>query len=93
MRKVNHARWAAQYNTWLLIKLMPKGVVFSFPFHSFPFLSFPFLSFPFLSFPFLSFPFQSNPPPQPAGKADIGSIALPAGATTECQDLLGAGSR
>ncbi len=42
--------WAARYNTWLLIKLMPKGVVF-------PFLSFLFLSFPFLSFPFLSFPF------------------------------------
>ncbi len=26
--------WAAQYNTWLLIKLMPKGVVFSFLFDS-----------------------------------------------------------
>ncbi len=23
--------WAARYNTWLLIKLTPKGVVFSFP--------------------------------------------------------------
>ncbi len=23
-------RWAARYNTWLLIKLTPKGVVFSF---------------------------------------------------------------
>jgi len=22
--------WAARYNTWLLIKLTPKGVVFSF---------------------------------------------------------------
>ncbi len=22
--------WAARYNTWLLIKLLPKGVVFSF---------------------------------------------------------------
>ena len=22
--------WAAQYNTWLLIKLTPKGVLFSF---------------------------------------------------------------
>jgi len=47
--------WAARYNTWLLIKLMPKGVVF--PFLSFLFLSFPFLSFPFLSFPFLFFSF------------------------------------
>jgi len=28
--------WAAWYNTWLLIKLTPKGAVF-------PFLSFPFL--------------------------------------------------
>ena len=27
--------WAAQYNTWLLIKLMPKGIVFSFLFLSF----------------------------------------------------------
>ena len=26
------ASWAARYNTWLLIKLMPKGVVFSFLF-------------------------------------------------------------
>ena len=24
--------WAAQYNTWLLMKLMPKGIVFSFYF-------------------------------------------------------------
>jgi len=24
--------WAARYNTWLLIKLTPKGVVFSFLF-------------------------------------------------------------
>ncbi len=24
--------WAAQYNTWLLIELTPKGVVFSFSF-------------------------------------------------------------
>jgi len=53
--------WAARYNTWLLIKLTPKGVVFSFLFFSFLFLSFPFLSFPFLSFPFLSFPFLSFP--------------------------------
>ncbi len=49
--------WAARYNTWLLIKLTPKGVVFSFLSFPFPFLSFPFLSFPFLSFPFLSFSF------------------------------------
>jgi len=27
--------WAARYNTWLLNKLMPKGVVFSFLFFSF----------------------------------------------------------
>ncbi len=27
--------WAARYNTWLLIKLTPKGVVFSFLFFSF----------------------------------------------------------
>ena len=26
--------WAARYNTWLLIKLSPKGVVFSFLFFS-----------------------------------------------------------
>ncbi len=26
--------WAAQYNTWLLIELRPKGVVFSFLFHA-----------------------------------------------------------
>ena len=30
--------WAARYNTWLLIKLTPKGVVFSFRFFSFLFL-------------------------------------------------------
>jgi len=51
--------WAARYNTWLLIKLTPKGVVFSFLFFSFLFFSFLFLSFPFLSFPFLSFLFFS----------------------------------
>ncbi len=57
---LNVLTWAARYNTWLLIELMPRGVVFSFfPFLSFPFLSFPFLSFPFLSFLFLSFPFLS----------------------------------
>ncbi len=53
-----HAQpWAAQYDTWLLIKLTPKGIVFpslSVPFLSFPLISSPFLSF--LSFPFLSFP-------------------------------------
>ena len=27
--------WAAQYNTWLLIKLTPKGIVFSFMFFFF----------------------------------------------------------
>ena len=26
--------WAARYNTWLLIKLTPKGVVFSFLFYA-----------------------------------------------------------
>ena len=31
--KVRHAcPWAARYNTWLLIQLTPKGVVFSFLF-------------------------------------------------------------
>ena len=29
-----NAPWAAQYNTWLLIKLTPKGVVFSFLFNA-----------------------------------------------------------
>ena len=38
--------WAARYNTWLLIKLTPKGVVFSF------FLFFSFLFFLFFSFRF-----------------------------------------
>ena len=28
--------WAARYNTWLFIKLTPKGVVFSFLFFSMP---------------------------------------------------------
>ena len=37
--------WAARYNTWLLIKLSPKGVVFSFLFFSFLFFSFLFFSF------------------------------------------------
>ena len=30
LQTVLHIAWAAQYNAWLLIKLMPKGVVFSF---------------------------------------------------------------
>ena len=30
-RKSPHS-WAARYNTWLLIKLTPKGIVFSFLF-------------------------------------------------------------
>ena len=34
--------WTAQYNAWLLIKLTPKGVVFSFLFFSFLFFSFRF---------------------------------------------------
>ncbi len=29
-----HLFWAARYNTWLLMKLTPKGVVFSFLFLS-----------------------------------------------------------
>jgi len=37
----NVLTWAARFDTWLLIRLTPRGVVF-------PFLSFPFLSFPFL---------------------------------------------
>ena len=37
--------WAARYNTGLLIKLTPKGVVFSFLFFSFLFFSFLFFSF------------------------------------------------
>ncbi len=73
----NSNDWATRYNTWLLIKLTPKGAVFSFLFlflvfpplffsflfffFSFLFLFFSFLSFPFLSFPFLSFPFLSFP--------------------------------
>jgi len=44
-----HFAWAARYNTWLLIKLTPKGVVFSFLFFSFLFFSFLFFSFLFLS--------------------------------------------
>ncbi len=35
--------WAARYNTWLLIKLAPKGVDFSFSFFSFSFLFFTYL--------------------------------------------------
>ncbi len=53
--------WAAQYNTWLLIKLTPKGIVFllfsSLLFSSLLFSSLLFssLSFSFLSFSFLFF--------------------------------------
>ena len=55
--------WAARYNTWLLIKLTPKGVVFPFLFFvfflpfSFLFFSFSFLFFSFLFFSFLFFSF------------------------------------
>jgi len=31
---MEHTRWAARYNTWLLIKLTPKGIVFSLLFWS-----------------------------------------------------------
>ena len=41
------AFWAAQYNTWLLIKLTLKGIVFSFLFFSFLLFSFLFFSFLF----------------------------------------------
>ena len=51
--------WAARYNTWLLIKLTPNGVVFSFLFFSFLFFSFLFFSFLFFSFLFFSFLFFS----------------------------------
>ena len=47
--------WAAPY--WLLIKLMPQGVFFSFLFFSFLFFSFLFFSFLFFSFLFFSFLF------------------------------------
>ncbi len=40
LQEVKTGTWAARYNTWLLIKLAPKGVVF--------FLSFLFFSFSFL---------------------------------------------
>jgi len=46
--------WAAWCNTWLLIKLMPKGTVFSFLFFSFLFFSFLFFSVLFCSVLFLS---------------------------------------
>ena len=49
------AFWAAQYNTWLLIKLTLKGIVFSFLFFSFLLFSFLFFSFLFFSFLFFSF--------------------------------------
>ncbi len=32
--KYDNSLWAARYNTWLLIALTPKGVVFSFLFFS-----------------------------------------------------------
>ncbi len=38
--------WAARYNTGLLNKLTPKGVVFSFLFFSFLFFSFLFFLYP-----------------------------------------------
>ncbi len=38
--------WAARYNTWLLVKLTPKGAP-SLPFPSLPFPSLPFPSLPF----------------------------------------------
>ncbi len=46
--------WAAQYNTWILIKLTPKGIVFALLFFSFLFFSFLFFSFLFFSFSFLT---------------------------------------
>ncbi len=53
--------WAAWYNAWLLIKLMPKGAgvgdFFSFSFLFFSFLFFSFLFFSFLFFCFLFFSF------------------------------------
>jgi len=55
-----HSARAARYNTWLLIKLTPKGVVFSFLFFSFLFFSFLFFSFRFFSFLFFSFLFFSS---------------------------------
>ncbi len=54
-----HIVWAAQFNTWLLIKLTPKGVVFSFLFFSSLFFSSLFFSFLFFSFLFFSFLFFS----------------------------------
>ncbi len=47
-----HTLWAARCNTWLLIGLTLKGVVFSFLFFSFLFFSFLFFSFLFFSFLF-----------------------------------------
>ena len=49
-KRNNYTFWRQLNDTWLLVKLTPKGVVF-------PFLSFPFLSFPCLFFPFLFFSF------------------------------------
>ena len=51
--------WAARYNTWLFIKLTPKGVVFSFLFFSFLFCSVLFCSVLFCSVLFCSVLFIS----------------------------------
>jgi len=51
--------WTARYNTWLLIKLTPKDIVFSFLFFSFLLFSFLFFSFLFFYFLFFSFLFFS----------------------------------
>ena len=48
------ALWAARYDSWLLITLMPKVLFFSFLFFSFLFFSFLFFSFLFFSFLFFS---------------------------------------
>ena len=45
----------ARHDTWLLLELTPKGVVFSFLFFSFLFFSFLLFSFLFFSFLFFSF--------------------------------------
>ena len=52
---INCWYWAARYNTWLLFKLTPKGILFpSLPFPSLPFPSLPFPSL-FFSSLFFSF--------------------------------------
>ena len=57
-KKCHMMIWAGWYDTWLLIKLMPKGVVVLFSASSlfFCFLSF-FLFFSFTFFSFLGFSF------------------------------------